>query len=259
LFPILKGKNAVLKPLLKSALTGADLLVGISEETVSAAKTISGRSDIYVIPDGIDMDYYVPGNRNEGILSKYNCEGHRVIFFTGRMVERKGHKFALEAMKYVKEKNIAVKLLLGGDGPLFQHLKALRAEMNLEDVVEMPGFLPEKDLVPILQSVDLHVLPSYVDDNGDTEGSATAAFEAMACGTPSLISNIGGNMGAIVEGKGAYYFEAGNSQDLANNIVMLMTNNVLLEHNKKESRKFIRDHYSWEESIAKYLRLIEQL
>ena len=109
----------------------------------------------------------------------------------------------------------------------------------------------------ILQSADLHVLPSCVDANGDTEGSATAAFEAMACGTPAIVSRIGGNIGAIEEGKGACYFEAGNSIELAEKIVSLFTDGALMEQNRKEARKFVQEHYSWERSISKYLTLID--
>lgn len=257
IFPFLQGKHTLIKPLLKSALTGSNIVAGISRETVHAAKTISGRNDIHLIPDGIDMEYYVPGDKNHALLSKYNCLGKQVVFFTGRMVERKGHKYLLEAMKAVKKRSLNVKLLLGGNGPLYPNLNRLRSDLQLEDVVEMPGFLPEDELVPILQSVDLHVLPSCVDSNGDTEGSATAAFEAMSCGTPSIVSRIGGNIGALEEGKGAYYFESSNSQDLADKILLLLADKALLDRNKNEARNYIKDHYSWEASISSYLQLID--
>ena len=257
LFPILAGKHGAIKGLLKSALIGADALVGISSETVNAAKAISGRQDIHVVPDGIDMEYYRPGAKNGELLARYNCTGKRAIFFTGRMVERKGHRFLIEAMAAVKDKGLNVKLLLGGNGPLFSDLQELRSRLGLEDVIEMPGFLPEEELVSILQSVDLHVLPSCVDANGDTEGSATAAFEAMACGTPSVVSRIGGNTGAIEEGRGAYYFEAGNSGDLAEKIILLLTDDALLERNVSQARNFVQERYSWEQSIVKYLTLLD--
>jgi len=257
LFPILAGKHRSIRGLLKSALIGADALVGISSETVNAAKAISGRQDIHVVPDGIDMEYYRPGARNGELLARYNCAGKRVIFFTGRMVERKGHRFLVEAMAAVKGKGLDVKLLLGGNGPLFAELQELRSRLGLEDVVEMPGFLPEEELVGILQSVDLHVLPSCVDANGDTEGSATAAFEAMACGTPSIVSRVGGNMGAIEEGMGACYFEPGDAGDLADKIISLLTDAALLERNAREARRFVQEHYSWEQSIVKYLTLLD--
>ena len=259
LFPYVKSGNGFIRYFLKSAIRRADAIAGISDATVRAANEISGRDDIVVIPDGIDTAYYIPGRKNLAILSKYGCSNSKTIFFTGRMVERKGHRTVLEAMETQRLKNMNVKLLLGGNGPLFQTLYDLRSRMNLEECVHMPGFLPEDELVPILQSVDLHVLPSCVDSNGDTEGSATAAFEAMACGTPSIVSRIGGNEGAIENGKGAFYFEAGNSPNLAEIIVKLMDDQVLLERAKREARKFIEDNYSWEASVTRYFRLIGKM
>jgi glycosyltransferase involved in cell wall biosynthesis len=257
LFPVIQGRHGLIRGMLRSALTGADLLVGISAETVQAAKTLSGRRDIHVIPDGIDMEYYTPGQKRDDLLAKYGCAGKRVIFFTGRMVERKGHKFLIEAMGLLKEKLPDVKVLLGGNGPLFPYLHDLRGKLRLEDVVEMPGFLPEEELVPLLRSADLHVLPSCIDAAGDTEGSATAAFEAMACGTSSLVSHVGGNIGAIEEGKGAYYFEAGNAADLAHKILTLMGDRDEWSRTRAEARTYIAEHYSWERSISAYLRLMD--
>jgi glycosyltransferase involved in cell wall biosynthesis len=259
LFPMMGGHHHFIKYLLRSALKRADALAGISNATVRAAETVSGRKDIETIPDGIDIEYYVPGEKNHAILSKYHCDGKRVIFFTGRMVERKGHRFVLEAMKAVTERNMNIKLLLGGNGPLFQSLTKLRHELFLDDHVEMPGYIPEEELVPILQSVDLHVLPSCIDSDGDTEGSATAAFEAMACGTPSIVSKIGGNIGALEEGQGAYYFESGNTKELANMIEMLVSDRDLLNRNKIDARKYIEDHFSWETSVKRYLLLMDKM
>ena len=256
LFPVVAGKMKILRPLIRQALNGADLVVGISSETVKAAEKISGRKEIYIIPDGIDIDYYKPGNKDENLLGKYNCRNKRVIFFTGRMVERKGHRYLLEAMRYVRDVFPDVKLILGGHGPLFDELANLRKEWKLADVVEMPGFLPENEIVPMLQSADMYVLPSCIDKNGDTEGSATAALEAMACGTPALVSKVGGNIGSIEEGRGAYYFEAANPADLANKIISLLSDKELLGCNKPESRKFIEERYSWENSINKYFGVI---
>ncbi len=256
LFPINAGKMKLLKPLVKQALDGADLLVAISGETANAAGKISGKNTVHIIPDGIDIDYYKTGNKNEHVLGKYNCGSKRVIFFTGRMVERKGHRYLVEAMRSVRNVIPDVKLLLGGHGPLFDELRKLIDEWKLADVVEMPGFLPEKEIVPLLQSSELYVLPSCRDKNGDTEGSATAALEAMACGTPALVSRIGGNIGSIEDGKGAYYFEAADSEDLAKKMIDLLSDKKLLTSNRRESRKFVEERYSWEASINKYLDVI---
>lgn len=258
LFPIVAGKMKMLRPLIRQALDGADLLVAISEETANTANKISSKKKVHIIPDGIDIDYYKSGNKDEDLLVKYNCRNKRVLFFTGRMVERKGHRYLLEAMRYVRDVFSDVKLILGGHGPLFDALDNLRKEWKLADVVEMPGFLPEDEVVPLLQSVDVYVLPSCIDKNGDTEGSATAALEAMACGTPVIVSKVGGNIDSIIEGRGAYYFECANSLDLFNKISLLLNREDLMKENRRLARDFVVEHYSWDKSVAKYIQLIQQ-
>jgi len=216
LFPAEKGKLKILKPFIRYALQRADVVAGISGATVKSAKAISSRTDIKIIPDGIDIIKYRPGERNGKLLSKYGVKtNEKAIFFTGNMIERKGHVHLLLAMKVLVKRHSNIKLILGGRGPLYNHIYNTRSSLELEDVVVMPGFIDDKDIIPLLQSVDIYVLPSCIDKRGDTEGSATAALEAMACGTPAVISKVGGNIGAINDGTGAYYFQPENSKEMA--------------------------------------------
>jgi glycosyltransferase involved in cell wall biosynthesis len=256
IFPVLDGNMGYLKRLLAFSIKGADAAAGISRSTVAAGQKASGRKDLHFIPDGIDMVYYGPGDKNLKLLEKYGCEDRAVVYFSGRMVERKGHRFLLEAIAEVKDRIPNVKLLLGGDGPLRDDLVRLRAKLGLEQYVALPGFFPESEIVPLLQSIDLYVLPSCIDKNGDTEGSATAAFEAMSCGTPALVSRVGGNIDSIVEGQGAFYFEPADSRDLAEKIFRVLGNRSLLEKNADLARQFIADNYSWEKTIDRYIAVV---
>ncbi len=256
IFPVLEGRMGYLRRPLSFAIRSADAAAGISRATVAAGRRASGRRDLHMIPDGIDMVYYRPGEKNRRLLEKYGCADRVVVYFSGRMVERKGHRHLLEAIGLVKDRIPGVKLLLGGDGPLREELVRLRRERKLEESVEMPGFFPESEIVPLLQSIDLYVLPSCIDANGDTEGSATAAFEAMSCGTPALVSRVGGNIGSIVDGQGGYYFTAADPRDLADKMAMILGDRTLRDGNAGLARQFIRDNYSWEKTIDRYLALV---
>jgi glycosyltransferase involved in cell wall biosynthesis len=258
LFPVMAGRMKLLKPFIARAVNQADIVAGISQATVQAAQALSGRADIPVIPDGIDTTYYQPGSKNVELLKKYNCTGKKVVFFTGRMVERKGHRYLLEAMKEVQQEIPGAKLILGGKGVLFQDLIRLREALHLQDVIEMPGFIPEDELTALLQSVNLYVLPSCVDSVGDTEGSATAALEAMACGVPAIISYAGGNMGAIREDEGAYYCRPNDASDLADKIIHLLNqSDEEWQETSSRARNYVITHYNWNTIIKRYKELIE--
>ena len=256
LFPVLKSRMKFLQPFIKYALNKADNVAGISKATVDSAIEISGRKDIHIIPDGIDIDKYKPAERNIKIPSKYKINNEKIVFFTGNMIERKGHRYLLEAMKYIKNERSNIKLILGGKGPLFDEIFDLRKELDLDDIVIMPGFIPDDEIIQLLQSVDLYVLPSCIDKNGDTEGSATAALEAMACGTPAIVSKVGGNIGAIFDGKGAYYCKPANVKNLAKKILHLLEDEKLHKERRKKARIFVSNNYSWEIIINKYIKLL---
>ena len=260
LFPIIEGKMKLIKPFIRTTIKKADVVAGISKATVEAVRDIGGRSDIHTIPDGIDISYYKPGIRNEQLLNKYNIKPkEKYIFFTGRMVERKGHIYLLKAFKKLLDNEYDINLILGGKGPMLKKITKFIKENDLTNKVILPGFISEEHIVPLLQSAELFVLPSCVDSNGDTEGSATAALEAMACGTPALISKVGGNIGAINEGEGAFYFQEKNPTDLADKIMLLINNKYSNEYLNSKARNFIEKNYNWDKIIELYKNAINKV
>ena len=109
-------------------------------------------------------------------------------------------------------------------------------------------------MVSLLRTAKIFVLPSCIDENGDTEGSATAALEAMACGTISLVSRVGGNTGSIESGKGADYFDPADSDSLAKKIGFVLS----LERDQEKEwrrlgRQYVIDHYDWNTILLSYL------
>jgi len=257
LFLVINGKYEFLKPFLKTAILKADHIAAISHGTANAVSFISGRKNVAVIPFGINTKYYTPGAKNEKLCQRYNLKG-KTIFFSGRMVERKGHRFLLEAMTVIRQKFFDATLILGGRGPLFYDLINLKHQLSLDENVIMPGYIDEKEMVEHLRLADVFVLPSYVDAHGDTEGSALAALEAMACGTPAIITDIGGNKNTIEEGAGAYYCEPGNSHSIAEKVIKLLIDDSLLNEQSKKARDFIMKNYSWKTIIRKFECLIDK-
>ena len=79
----------------------------------------------------------------------------------------------------------------------------------------------------------------------------------MACGTPAIVSKVGGNVGAIKDGNGAFYFNLANAKDLAKKILYLLKNEDLRINSSKKARNFVIHNYSWERIIEKYKLLID--
>ena len=105
-----------------------------------------------------------------------------VLACVGGLIERKGQRFAIEALSLIP----CATLLLAGAGPDHKRLRALAASLDLADRVRFLGAVPQADLPVVLSSADVFVLPTA------SEGLANVWVEALACGTPVVTTPLPG-------------------------------------------------------------------
>jgi glycosyltransferase involved in cell wall biosynthesis len=258
-FPIEYGKFGYLKAFIAYSINKSDKVVGISDTTCEVGKEISGREDIEILPDGIDTERFNPNINGNEIREKYDLNDYFMIFSSGRMVERKGFRYLIEALPHVLEGFSNTKLIIGGDGPERENLENLVATLGLRENVIFPGFIPHEDFPKYMKACDVFILPAIIDSIGDTEGSATIMLETMACGTPVVGTKVGGIPYAIKNGMGGFLVEQKNAKQLANKIVMLIKDEELREKMSKVGRKYVEEKFSWTEIAEKYKNIFEML
>jgi len=110
----------------------------------------------------------------------------RRLVWAGRLDHQKGLDLLLHALAYCRRAGAGFKLLLVGEGPLGQELRAQADELGLTDIVEFAGAVPADSIRGRLASADVFVLPSRY------EGMSNAALEAMEAGLPVLSTQCGG-------------------------------------------------------------------
>ena len=148
----------------------------------SLALKTSPTQSISVIYNGIDPKGFQ--------MKQYDhSEGKLKILSVGRLIERKGFEYLLEAMAELE--NVAVTFV--GDGPLRHHLAQKGNRLRVE--AHFLGNLCHEELAKVYQIHDLFVLPSL------NEGMSNAVLEAMACGLPVIVTNTGGAV-ELIEGNG---------------------------------------------------------
>jgi 1,4-alpha-glucan branching enzyme len=111
-------------------------------------------------------------------------EQNRIIAFLGRLVYEKGVHILIAAMRLVLKRHPEAKLIIAGTGPELEALERLAAPLG--DRVSFTGFLDEADKTQLLLSAELCVIPSIYEPFG------LVALEAMASGTPLIVSDTGG-------------------------------------------------------------------
>jgi glycosyltransferase involved in cell wall biosynthesis len=139
---------------------------------------------------------------------------HKSCSFTiigaGRFTIQKDWPTLIKAVgKLEKMANSEIKLKIYGDGPLIREYDSLIKDLRLEQAVDLPGKVSQKDLFTNIQAADVFVLPAIF------EGFGMAAIEAMALGVPTITADFEASEDFIIEGETGHRFERKNSSQLA--------------------------------------------
>ncbi|RZS87399.1 glycosyltransferase involved in cell wall biosynthesis [Motilibacter rhizosphaerae] len=148
------------------------------------------RERVHVVRPGVDLERFTPDH--EGARERLGLSGP-VVVSARRLVPRMGLDVLLRAWAQLPPPPGAT-LLLTGEGPEAPALAALAAELGVSGSVRLLGRVTEEHLVDLYRAADACVLPSL-----SLEGFGLAAVEALATGTPVLVTAVGG-LPEVVEG-----------------------------------------------------------
>jgi glycosyltransferase involved in cell wall biosynthesis len=140
---------------------------------------------VRVLRNGVDLIAFHPRDR-AAARARLGVSG-RVLVSVGLLIERKGHHLIIDALRQLPE----VTLLIVGDGPDRNALKARTTALGLAERVHFLGEVPHHSLPDIYSAADALVLAS------SREGWANVLLEAMACGTPVVASDVWGTKEAV--------------------------------------------------------------
>ena len=136
---------------------------------------------VHAVLHGVDLDLFRPAQDREALRDTLGISGP-TLFTAGHLIERKGIRFAVEALKHLPE----FSLLIAGDGPEEAALKSLAQECDVAHRVTFLGHVDQAALSDYYAASDAFVLMS------SREGIANVVMESLACGTPVVATNVWG-------------------------------------------------------------------
>ncbi len=123
------------------------------------------------------------------------------ILVVGRLVEKKGIEYALQAFARSSLLRQQARLMVVGDGPLRDRLATIIRDEGLHDVVQLLGRRPHHEVLARMERAQVVLVPSVTARSGDTEGVPNVLKEANARGVPVVGTRHGGITEIIEEGK----------------------------------------------------------
>ena len=125
--------------------------------------------------------------------------GDRFVLFVGRLEERKGVEYLLEAFAGLGARHRDVRLVVVGRGARRPALEAHARRLGLADRVEFAGWVDHAEIGRYYERCALFVLPSIFTADGGYEPFSNAVMEAMACGAPAVTTTANGVAADVID------------------------------------------------------------
>ena len=248
-------RNPLCLRLKKLIVDNADEVVTVS---ISLARVLVAdtRSTVLpsIIPMGVDASQFSPDKKDEAIRNLYNIQGP-FLLFVGRLTEKKGVRYLVDAMITVTTAVPEARLLIVGHGELEQSLKKQVDQLGLDDVVLFAGGIPNAQLPPYFATADIFIGPSIQAKGGDTEGFGLTFVEAAMSGCLVIGSKVGGIEDIIEDGENGFFVPPGDPIFLADKIIYLLKNIDKYRGDNKQTRRQIVAKYDWTIIAEKYGRI----
>jgi glycosyltransferase involved in cell wall biosynthesis len=180
----------------------------------------SERNKIHLLYHGVDLEYW-PYNVSQ------NRKNRKQILFIGRLIEKKGIIYLLEAMVQLKKEKHAIRLVIAGKGKDEQKLKKFCHLHGLSKDVTFPGWQNPQQIKDLFACSGMLVLPSVIASNGDRDGIPNVILEAMASGLPVVSTPVSGITEVIQDKYNGLLVPERDAIQLADSIGRLANDEIL--------------------------------
>ena len=165
------------------------------------------------------------------------------ILTVGRLVEKKGHEYAIRAIAKIIKKNINIEYIIAGEGPLRNKLEDLVSELDIKSYINFLGAVEHDEVLKLFQQAHIFILPSITASSGDQEGIPVVLMEASATGLPIISTYHTGIPEAVIDDKSGFLVPEKDVDILAEKLEYLIEHPEIWSDIGQYGRKFVEVHY----------------
>ncbi|MBN1867175.1 glycosyltransferase [Candidatus Sumerlaeota bacterium] len=206
------------------------------------------RDKIRMIPPGYDDWRFFPvgDDSRQAVRERLGFSGH-VVLAVARLARNKGFDLLLHAFNIVAQRDETAMLVLAvgheerspNEETIYRELVEIRDQCGLKDRVRFAGYIPNGELADHYRAADVFVLSSRYEPFGMT------AIEAMACGTPTVITEHGGLFRVLRHGVHALFADPFHAEDLGTTILKALRYRSLRRRLREDGTRMARSRFTW--------------
>jgi glycogen(starch) synthase len=200
------------------------------------------------IYNGVDPNSLVPSSNVN--RKNYAEDYEKIVLFVGRLVYEKGPHLLVEAANILKRNDI--KFLFIGEGTMKPYLLELGKKLGISEKLYFLGHVPDDVLYAIYKMASVAVFPSLYEPFG------IVALEAMALGTPVIVSAVGGLNEIVINEYNGIKVTPGSAYELAKAIEKIVDNPSLSKRLIENAKNFVKN-FTWEKAAEETIKLYEEV
>ena len=177
----------------------------------------------------------------------------RIILCVRRLVQRMGLENLISAIALVRNQHPDVLLLIAGKGAISEALRSQIKELQLENHVQLLGFVPDQDLAIAYRAAELSIVPTI-----SLEGFGLIVIESLAAGTPVLGTPIGGIPEILQPFASDLILEGSTTQQLAQGIIESLSGQRKMP-TAEACQDYVRQNYDWQVIARQMKSVYEQI
>ncbi len=179
------------------------------------------------------------------------------IIFVGRLVEKKGLRYLLEAVPPLLIEIKDLKLIIVGAGPEKGSLSEMTANLGIKHHVEFVGPKGHEAIPELYSSSEVCVLPFVQAKDGDMEGFGLVTVEAMGCKCPVVVGEVPAIKDIVLHSQTGIICNPKDRDQLVDSILSLMKNSAFRDELAENAYRHVNENFSWEKIGKRYIELFE--
>lgn len=203
-----------------------------------------------VIPMGVYKEFF-DGPRRSTLK--------KTLLFVGRLSEKKGLRYLLEAMPQILTAHPDTILRVVGGGEQEKELKEISVRLGIQRKVFFIGMIASDQVSEYYSKADIFIGPSIKEESGDTEGFGLTFVEASISGCLVIGTNVGGISDILINGETGVVLPSQDSQAISDAVIHIFNNWDQYRHIANKGKENCIKAFDWTIIGERYRKLLYEI
>jgi len=238
----------------------ADFVTVNSRATEAEVNRIAPEVDtIACVPMGVETSVAADPDMVENIRKTYIRGAGPLLVFIGRVVEEKGIRDLIGAVRILSIRFPDVSAMIVGEGQDKVELERYAASLELDDRIHFVGWVQPDSVAAYLRAADVFVGPSTTSPEGWKEGQGLTFLEAMAAEVPVIATRLGGVVDFVSHEQTGMLVGEKSPDQIAEAVIRLIKDEALRSKLVRQAKVTVLERYSRTASASAMAEIFEQV